>query len=411
MAKTSEKLSALFVRRADKEGLYGDGLNLWLKVTPTGTKSWVFRYTFNGKSHSLGLGAAHTISLAEAREKAAALRRELINGNDPKREKQAAIANNRKVALNSLTFDQCAEKFIQAKESGWKNTKHRDQWQSTLNTYASPKIGALPIDLIDTSLIKSILEPIWESKTTTASRVQQRMAKVFDWAISNEYRKDANPARWKGHLENSFTHPGQIINVRHQPSLDWQLLPKFMKAIEVRGGISNKALAFLILTAARGGEVRFATWDEIDLKQKIWTVPADRMKMKKPHIVPLSTQAIEVLKSTPRLVATDLIFPSLIKPVPISDAAMAKLIKDLHAEAKGDVKKIFLDKNGDVIVPHGFRASFKTWASEETNYKKDAIEFALAHRLPDKVEASYLRSTLFDDRVKLMNDWAKVVYG
>ena len=401
MARQQQRLSALQVTKLTKPGLYGDGGGLTLQITTAGAKSWLFRYMVAGKSFGMGLGPTHTVSLAEARQEALEARKLLIDGINPlaaKKQAQiaAALAN-----AKMMSFDQCAEAYILAHKAGWKNAKHGDQWTNTLNTYASPVFGHLPVAEIDTGLVVKCLAPIWESKTETASRVRGRIESVLGWATTSGYRTGENPARWKGHLENLLATISKSSRTKNHPSLPWQRIGAFMSALRVREGVSARAVEFAILTACRSGEVRGAQWAEFDTAGKLWTIPAERMKAKREHQVPLSDAALALLESMPKDSDEDVVFAGT-KGQPLSDMSLTAVLRRMN----GDDKPVWADANGDGITVHGFRSSFRMWAAESTNYPREVAEHALAHQLPDAVERAYQRGSQFAKRAALMAEWA-----
>jgi integrase len=385
----TDKLSALRVSRETRPGLYGDGGGLWLQVSGTGTKSWIFRYTspITRKTRDMGLGALSAVSLAQARLKAKQARELVASGGDPIAQRDAALLAARAAFERSITFDACAKMYIDAHQAGWKNAKHAAQWTSSLARYASPKIGAMALGSIDLPAILGVLEPIWKDKSETASRVRGRIESILDWATVRGYRKGDNPARWKGHLDTLLPAPSKIAKVEHHPALPYGQVARFIRDLEARKGFAARALHFCILTAARSGEVRHMTWDEIH--GDVWIVPEKRMKAGKEHRVPLSLQAKKVLSETPRLVDVDIVFPALSNAA-MSDAAMSALLGRMG----------YFD-----ITVHGFRSTFRDWAAETTNFPREVIEHALAHQLKDKAEAAYQRGDLLARRAKLMQAW------
>ncbi len=399
MARQQQRLSALQVTKFTKPGLYGDGGGLTLQITPTGAKSWLFRYMVAGKPFGMGLGPTHTVSLAEARQKALDARKLLIDGINPlaakKQSKIAAALADAKM----MTFDQCAKAYIMAHKAGWKNAKHGDQWTNTLKTYASPVFGHLPVAEIDTGLVVKCLAPIWDSKTETASRVRGRIESVLGWATTSGYRIGENPARWKGHLENLLATISKTSRTKNHPSLPWQRIGAFISALRVREGVSARAVEFAILTACRSGEVRGARWAEFDTAGKLWTIPAERMKAKREHQVPLSDAALALLDSMPK--DGDVVFAGT-KGQPLSDMSLTAVIRRMN----GDDKPVWADANGDGVTVHGFRSSFRMWAAEATIYPREVAEHALAHQLPDAVERAYQRGSQFAKRAALMAEWA-----
>ena len=364
-------------------GRHSDGKGLMLLVKKSGAKSWVFRYQLNGKRRDMGLGPYPEINLAAAREKVMVLRRQLIEGVDPLNSASERVC----------TFQDLAAELIESKRPGWKNAKHAAQWVSTLEAYAYPVLGKMDVRAIDTPQVHAALKPIWTAKPETASRVRQRIEAVLDYASALGVRDGANPARWRGHLQNVLPRPSSIRQVRHHPALDWQEMPTFMEDLSKRRGVSVKALMFTILTAARSGEVRGMPWREINLKSGVWTVPADRMKASKEHRVPLAPEAIALIGDPGK--ANQLIFGNPIHPSrPLSDMALTSVLRKMG--------------RSDITV-HGFRSTFRDWAGETTSFPREVIEAALAHQLKDKAEAAYARGDLFDKRRKLMEAWAAFV--
>lgn len=383
-----------------KPGVHSTGeKNLYLLISTVGhnARSWTFRYQWQGKTRVIGLGPLHTVSFNEAKVKALNLRRWILEGKDPK----AELAKEKASAVPKLTFDQCAEQFIGAKKAEWSNPKHVKQWVATLATYGSPIIGSMPVDAVVTEHILKILNPIWTTKTETATRVRQRIESVLDWAKSKGQREGDNPAAWAGHLEHLLAKPGRIAKVKHHPSLPWRQIPAFIAALRERKGQAAKAIELLILCANRSIEVRGACWSEFDFEKNTWTIPAERMKAGVEHEVPLSPAALELLSDLPRHEGCDFLFPSR-KNTMLSDMTLSKLVEGMN---EPEVKWID-PSDGRAIVPHGFRSTFRVWAAEATTIPREVAEHALAHKLPDAVEAAYQRSTLPIQRARLMNEWA-----
>lgn len=387
-----------------KPGVHSTGeKNLYLLISTVGNnaRSWSFRYYKHGKTNVLGLGPLHTISFEKAKVEAMKLRVMLLEGKDPK----AELAKRKMATAPKLTFDQCAEKFIAAKSPEWSNPKHVKQWSATLATYASPIIGTLPVDQVETEHILKILNPIWTVKTETASRVRQRIESVLDWGKSKGQRAGDNPAAWGGHLENLLAKPGKIDKTKskNQPSLPWQQMPAFMAALRQRKGQAAKMIELLILCASRSIEVRGAKWQEFDLESGTWTVPAERMKARVEHTIPLSPAALELVLGLPRHENCDLLFPSA-KHTMLSDMTLSALVRGMN---EGEGGPTWVDpSDGRAIVVHGFRSTFRVWAAEQTNLPREVAEHALAHKLPDAVEAAYQRSTLPVQRARMMTEWS-----
>jgi integrase len=414
MSRQLNKLTALQVNKLANPGLYGDGGGLTLQITQAGVKSWLFRYMLEGKAHGMGLGPTHTISLLEARQKALDARKLLIDGLNPLVIKKQKIQERVLERAKMMTFDQCSKAYIEAHKASWKNAKHIDQWTNTLTTYASPVFGTLPVAEVDTGLVVRCLAPIWESKTETATRLRGRIESVLGWATTSGFRTGENPARWKGHLQNLLATIGKSSRTKNHPSLPWLHVGKFISALKTREGTAAKAVEFSILTACRSGEVRGAKWAEFDFTQKIWSIPADRMKARREHQVPLSEAAISVLTSMQRRAATHavgetttnenmFVFPGS-KGQTLSDMSLTAVIRRMNED---EDKPIWVDAAGDGVTVHGFRATFRMWAAENTAYPREVAEHALAHQLPDAVERAYQRGTQFAKRQSLMNDWAE----
>jgi integrase len=376
MARQLSKLTALQVNKLTHPGLYGDGAGLTLQITKAGVKSWLFRFMRDGKAFGMGLGATHTVSLAEARQKALDARKQLVEGLNPLTEKKQKLLTQALQRAKAMTFDQCSTAYIEAHKASWKNAKHIDQWTNTLATYASPIFGQLPVAEIDTALIVKCLGPIWQTKTETASRLRGRIESVLGWATTSGYRTGENPARWKGHLENLLANISKSSRTKNHPSLPWQQIGDFMAAIKVREGNASRAMAFTILTACRSGEVRGAQWSEFDFKERVWTIPAKRMKAHREHQVPLSDSALALLTSMPQ--SGEFVFPGT-KGQSLSDMTLTSLIRRLNSDQD---KPVWVDASGAGITVHGFRSTFRMWAAETTAYPREVAEHALAHKLP-----------------------------
>lgn len=400
MVRQLSKLTALQVTKLTKPGLYGDGGGLTLQITKAGVKSWLFRFMREGKAYGMGLGPTHTFSLAEARQKAMAARKLLADGLNPLTEKKERLLAAALVRARMMSFDQCAKAYIEAHKSSWKNAKHLDQWTNTLATYASPVFGQLPVAEVDTAFVVKCLAPIWQTKTETASRLRGRIESVLGWAATSGYRTGENPARWKGHLENLLANISKSSRTKNHPSLPWPRIGDFMAALKAREGNASRATAFTILTACRSGEVRGAQWSEFDFKEKVWTIPAKRMKAHREHQVPLSDAAFAVLASMPH--SGEFVFPGT-KGQPLSDMSLTAVIRRMNSD---EDKPVWVDATGEGITVHGFRSSFRMWAAETTAYPREVAEHALAHQLPDAVERAYQRGTQFAKRQALMAEWA-----
>lgn len=391
MARKAKELSALEVGRLTKAGHHAVGgvAGLYLYVLETGARSWVLRTMVGTKRKHMGLGGFPEVPLAKAREKARAAKEQIDQGIDPIMQRLAIASSLKTQQASQKTFKQAALAYIEAHGEGWKNPKHRAQWSATLETYAYPHIGDLLVQDIGQDHVLKVLEPIWNTKTETATRLRGRIENVLDWATVRKYRSGDNPARWKGHLDKLLPAPGKIQKVEHHRALPAAEMVELMKALRGREGLAARALEFAILCASRSGEVRGARWDEIDFVTAIWIIPAHRMKAKKEHRVPLSTQAIKVLKSLPKKADVDLVFSSE-GGKPLSDMALTAVLRRMEVDA----------------VPHGFRSTFRDWAGELTNHPRDIAEQALAHVLDNKVEAAYRRGDALEKRRKMMQEWA-----
>jgi len=383
-----ERLSALKVQRERKPGYYCDGGGLYLQVSPAQTKSWIFRFKLNGKAREMGLGAVHSVSLARARELAKECRQLVAAGRDPIEERE--LARRARGLSHALDFAGCAEAYIAAHEPGWSNRKHANQWRSTLRTYAFPILGTSAPSNIDTAAVLKVLQPIWYTKPETASRVRGRIESVLDWAKVQGLRAGENPARWRGHLDKLLPSRNKVKPTKHHPALPYDELPAFMSQLAKRRGISARALEFAILCASRSIEVRGARHAEFDLKRRIWTIPAERMKGRREHRVPLTDPAIRLLKRLPKRNDSEYVFAAPEGGM-LSDMAMMEVLRQM---GRGD------------ITQHGFRSTFRDWAGETTPYPREVIEHAIAHKLKDKSEAAYQRGDMFAKRVKLMDQWA-----
>jgi integrase len=395
MARKVERLSALKVEKEKAPGLYPDGAGLYLRVTTKGAKNWVLRFMLSRRARWMGLGPVSLYGLQDARARAADARRRRHEGGDPIEERRAQRERQRLEAAKAVTFRQCAETYIASHRAGWRNQKHRYQWSATLATYPYPVIGTLPVQAVDTALVLKVIEPIWTSKPETASRVRQRIENILDFAKVRGYREGENPARWRGYLDKLLPPRTKVRRVRHLAALPYAELPAFMANLRTRDAVAARALEFLILGAARTGEVLGARWREIDLAGKVWTVPAERMKAHREHRVPLSPRAVVVLQTMVPMAADDhagaLVFPGPKSGKPLSDMALLMLLRRMAA---------------DDLTVHGFRATFKTWASERTACQNEIVEAALAHIIGDKVEQAYRRGDLFEKRRRLMQQWA-----
>jgi integrase len=392
MAGTLNRLSAVEVKGVDQKGMYHDGGGLYLQVSAAGTKSWIYRFTLDGRPREMGLGPLNAISLAEARKRAAECRRMRLDGIDPIEARSEHRSWKKLEAARGMTFDACAAAYLDAHNDGWRNAKHREQWRNTLSSYAGPIFGSLPVQAVDLALVMKALEPIWKAKPETASRLRGRIEAVLDWATVRGYRKGENPARWRGHLDKLLPARAKIQKVVNHPALPYSEIADFMVSLRSQEGIAARALGFLILTAARTGEIIGARWDEFDLKDKIWVVSGERMKGGREHRVPLSGPALAILKKMNEIREGDFVFPGGRKGMPLSNMAMLALLKRIGRHD---------------LTTHGFRSTFRDWAAERTNFPREVVEMALAHSIESKVEAAYRRGDLFQKRRQLMEAWAR----
>lgn len=388
----NNRLTAIGVRNTTKPGRYCDGGGLYLYVPSTkfrGGKRWVFRWRdrITGKTRDKGLGPVSDVTLIKAREKAAEYRQQVRDGIDPIDSARQALAAVKLERARRLTFGQCCEKYMDAHRDGWRNAKHAAQWQSTLDTYCASLLP-LPVAEIDTALVIKALEPIWTTKTETATRVRQRIEAVLNWATAREFRTGENPARWRGHLDKLLPKPTKLKNVEHRAALPYNEAGAFMTELRQQKGLGALALELQILTACRPGEVAGARWAEFDLDAATWTIPGERMKAGKEHRVPLSVPAVALLRELPRVNA--FVFPGTKKGQSLTTAAMLKALRTARPG----------------FDAHGFRSTFRDWAADQTAYPRDVAEAALAHAVQG-VEAVYRRTDLLNKRARLMADWAK----
>ncbi|MBR1151552.1 site-specific integrase [Bradyrhizobium sp. JYMT SZCCT0428] len=382
------------VAKLTEPGRYGDGRGLYLQVTPTGGRSWLLRYERGGRERAMGLGPVNDFTLDEARERARKARQLLKDGIDPldarRDERARQSAEKALAAAANVSFRECVEQYYKFHSRKWNNAKHAAQFLSTMKMYTYPALGKLPVAAIDKALVLKAIEPIWYSKTETASRVRGRIEAVLDFAKTRGYRSGENPAAWDGNLIHALPARNTIAKVEHHAALPFTEMPKFMSQLAAREGIAARALEFTILNAARTGEVIGGRWPEMNLDAKLWTIPAGRMKAKTEHRVPLTSRALKILEALPR--EGDFVFPGSRKGVAISNMAMAEVLKRMGR----------LD-----ITVHGFRSTFRDWAAERTSYPNHVVEMALAHVIGNKVEAAYRRGDLFVKRARLMADWAR----
>jgi integrase len=407
MPKKVIELSALAVNHLKANGLYSVGgvSGLKLQIKSSGSRSWILRATVAKKIRDIGLGSYPEIGLKSARDSAKIIIAQIVAGIDPiEARKQASIDLAAKRA-NTKSFDECASEYIARIEGQWKSKKSRAQWLSSLKQYASPKIGSIPVSDITTQDVLQILTPIWGTKTETATRIRARLERILAYAATHGFRHGDNPARLKGHLDTILPPAQKLKKVTHHPALPHNSANRFVSKLRRVTTTSARALEFTILTAARSGDTRGATWNEIDVNDKTWTIPASRMKAGKAHIIPLSSGCISILSNIPKGKKLDLIFRGASGA--LSDMTLGKIIKSMHnKDQQLGVSASFVDPvSNRIATTHGFRSTFRDWAAEETTFPREVIEHCLAHQLKDKTEAAYQRSTTLKKRTKLMQEW------
>lgn len=393
MPKKIEPLGAVDVKRLDGRGLHAVGgvAGLYLQIAKGGSRSWILRATVGSKRRDIGLGGFPDVPLAEAREKARAARSKIAEGVDVVMERQSARQALITAQAKRLTFKEAAARKHAAIVHQFRNLKHRQDWISSLERCAFPIIGAMDVSEIQTAHVLAVLKPIWETRTETASRVRARIEAVLSWATVAKYRTGENPARWAGNLSELLPKPSKIQTRAHLAALPWQKVPELMAELRQREGTSARALEFAILTAARSGEVRGMAWDEIDAQRGVWTVPAERMKAKKPHDVPLSPRALEIARAQPRLEGSPYVFA----------APRGGMLSDMTLS-------MFLRRMRPGVTVHGTaRSGFKDWARNRTRYADEVSELCLAHVNSDATRAAYARDGLLSQRAALLREWAE----
>jgi len=405
MAETINRLSVLKINKLNSSGYFVDGGGLILQVSKNKSKSWIFKFDYRGKRHEMGLGSLATVNLKDAREKARICRLKLLEGINPLVDKKQSLRLIAKNSAGMMSFEDCANSYIKAHKSSWKNPKHLQQWENTIKTYAIPIIGKLNASDIETAHIRKILDPIWHTKTESAVRLRGRIETILDWAKVAGYREGENPARWSGHLEQMFPAPNKIKEEIPHPALPWNQISTFMGILRTKEDLSAKACEFGILTATRTNEIILAKWSEIDFERKIWLLSAERMKSNKEHRVALSTQVIDLLNSLEK--NGSYIFKSRGKDEHLSNNAILTLLNRLHqAQKKLDGIGWIDPKYNRKIVMHGFRSTFNDWGLESGGFPSELIDHALAHKLSDKVQQAYQRGDMLDKRFLLMQAWA-----
>ena len=402
--RMDEKLSATFVKNIKKPGVYSDKsrMGLRLRVKPDGRKHWLQRYTWHGKTRETGLGSYPVVTLKMAREEALENHRLLHLGKDPIAEKHKR--------QRALTFQEAVDEYLAVKLAEFRNEKHRKQWRSTIDNYAIPVLGQRPLETISVYDVMYVLKPIWESKTETATRLRQRLEAVFSWATVQGLREGGNPAVWKGNLSEILPKPAKVKTQRHHAAVRVEDAPVFWQTLSNREGIAAQALQFLCLTAARSGEVRGMTWEEVDLEKRLWIIPKERMKAGREHRVPLTDMAVELLRALPLLRGSNHVFFSTTGTA-LSDMALSAVMRRMDKDAQANSTKRFLDPRSDrPAVPHGLRSTFRDWAAE-TGVDHVVAELALAHHVGSTVERAYRRSDLVEKRREVLEAWQKFLIG
>lgn len=418
MPKIAQELGPLDIKRLVHGGGKSNsmvavgGVNgLYLQITPKGGRTWVLRMLVGSRRRDIGLGGFPTVTLAQAREKAREARDKVERGVDPVEERKAAKAKLIEARRKGMLFSEAVDKALAAKLDAFRNEKHRAQWRSTLDNYALPEIGALPVGKIDTAAVLRCLQPIWATKTETATRLRGRIEAVLSWATVAGHRTGDNPARWAGNLKELLPAASKVAKESNHPALQLDHAPAWLTDLQKREGFPARALEFLTLTAARSGEVRGAQWDEMDLEHALWIIPAHRMKMQREHRVPLTAEAVALLKALPRLDGNALVFPGA-RGGQLSDMALSMLMKRQHTAAVAAGGDGYLDRvSKRPSVPHGLRSTFRDWVAERTQYPGDMAEVALAHRISSAVEAAYRRGDMIEKRRRMMADWASFLSG
>lgn len=418
MPRQAKELSPIEVKRLGHPGRGGNvtfavgGVSgLLLQVTPNGGRSWLLRAAVAGKRREIGLGGYPDVMLAQARERAREAKDKIREGIDPVEERKAARAALETARRRGLTFKAAVDKALAGRLDGYKNAKHRDQWRSTLETYAVPELGAMLVHEITVQDVFRVLDPIWRTKTETASRLRGRIEAVLSWAKVQGHRDGENPAQWHGNLKELLPTPTKVSRTENQPALQVDDAQRWFAALRARKGIGSRALGVCCPYRRRSWMVRGATWEEIDLDQGLWTIPAVRMKMEREHRAPLTVQELELLKALPRFEGTALVFPST-RDGEMSDMTLNEAMKRLHQADISEGGPGFLDaKTKRPAVPHGLRSTFRDWVADRTHFPGEMAEIALAHKVANEVEAAYRRGHMVEKRRKMMAAWGKFLAG
>ncbi|MEQ8254801.1 MAG: integrase arm-type DNA-binding domain-containing protein [Roseovarius confluentis] len=418
MPRVAKELSALEVKRLQHPGTsrnatfaVGGVSGLMLQITPNGGRTWLLRVTVGGKRREIGLGGFPDVALAQARDRAREAKEQVRCGIDPveeRKESRAALVEKRR---RGLTFAEAADKYLAAKLDAFKNAKHRQQWQNTLQTYAMPELGKMLVDEITVQDLLRVLEPIWQAKTETASRLRGRIEAVLSWATVAGHRKGDNPARWNGNLKELLPAPAKVAKKSNQPAVQIDDAPRWLSAVHKRDGMGARALEFAALTATRSQEVRGAVWDELDFEVGLWIIPAARMKMEREHRVPLTPEAIALLDALPRFEDNPLVFPAP-RGGEISDMTLSAAMKRVHTADLDAGGPGFIDRvSKRPAVPHGLRSTFRDWVAERTHFPSEMAAVALAHKVSNAVEAAYRRGDMLEKRREMMAAWADFLTG
>ena len=414
MPKRAPTLTDKQVRALRSPGLYAVGgpvPGLALQVTETpgneAARSWVLRAMVSGRRRAFGLGPFPAVSLGEARRKAESMHRDIRDNRDPGASRKTERLRAAAAAARAMTFRTAAAQYIRERQPSWKNAKHAQQWENTLETYANPVIGNVQVADVDKAMVLKIIKPIWLHKTETANRVRDRIKMILNWAKAHGLRDGENPAEWRGNLEHALAAPEKIAKRAHQPALPVSAIGAFVQRLHTeQRETAAKALEFAILTAARDGEVRGARWDEIDLRAAVWSIPAERMKTSKSHRVPLSPAALMLLESVPRFAASEMVFPGSSQGGKLSENTLNEVIKRMHAHSP-----VPSDAKGRPAVVHGMRSTFRNWGRERTNFRPELLELSLAHTVGNAAERAYARDDALEQRREVLTAWAAFVSG
>ncbi len=418
MPKAVAEMGDLAVRRLKHPGgshnatvAVGGVPGLLLQITPSGARTWLLRVMVGARRREIGLGGYPAVTLAQARERAREARDLIRRGVDPVEERKAARAVLAAAQSRGLTFGEAVDKYLASKLEEFANAKHRKQWRATLDTYAAPVLGKMRVADIRVDDVLRVLQPIWTEKTETATRVRGRVEAVLDWATVAGHRAGDNPARWKGNLDKLLPKPAKVAKGDNQPAVSLADAPAWFAALRHANGVAARALEFAALTAARSGEVRGMRWSEVDLEAGLWTVPAARMKAGREHRVPLTPEAVAILKALPRLDGTDVVFAAP-RGGGFSDMALSAVMRRMHeAEVKAGRKGWLDPRSGRPAVPHGLRSTFRDWAAERTDYPREMAEMALAHNVGSEVERAYRRGDMVERRRAMMAAWGRFLRG